>query len=170
MNRLDDRRSSAVLTAVAATAGASCMTVLRAWLRRRGVIDVAVPEAAARWSGERLGLPRHTPRLHVLWRQALHLGYGAGLGAAFGLVRPARGGWLARGVALGVAAWFAGSWVTLPALRIARAPWRARASDNAVDLGAHLVFGLTTVLVADDLGRSRAAQGGATPTYRRRTG
>ena len=82
----------------------------------------------------------------------MHAGYGAALGVGYALLAPRRSAeGIVRGLAYGVATWFAGSWALLPALGAKQAAWRRRPAENAVDLLAHLVFGAATAIVADEL-------------------
>lgn len=140
-------------SALAGSLAAACMTVVRMAARRRGVIEKTVPQAAEEWLSHRSGLGRNAhPLLHHLADQALHIGYGATLGAGYALATRARPRHaVARGLAYGVATWLAGSWLLLPRLRAKQAAWRRRPSENAVDLLAHLIFGAATAIVADEL-------------------
>jgi hypothetical protein len=139
--------------ALAGGLAAACMTVIRMTARRRGVIEKTVPQAAEEWLAHRAGIGRSAhPVVHHLADQALHLGYGATLGAAYALATRGRSRHVAaRGLAFGVGTWFGGSWLLLPLLRAKQAAWRKRASENLVDLVAHLVFGAATAIVAEEL-------------------
>jgi len=139
--------------ALSGSIAAACMTVIRMAARRRGVIEKTVPQAAEEWLADRSGLGRGAhPVLHHLADQAMHVGYGAALGAGYALAT--RGGTrnvVARGLAYGIATWFGGSWLLLPLLRAKQAPWLKRPSETGVDLLAHLVFGAATALVSAEL-------------------
>ncbi len=140
--------------ALGGVVGAACMTALRLAARRRGAIDKTVSQAAEEWLAARAGaaLPRE-PSLHHALDQALHLGYGATLGAGYGLLAgrrlPARG----AGGLFGVGAWLLGSWMLMPALGVKRAPWRKSLRENATDLAAHALYGVVTALVAGEMQR-----------------
>jgi hypothetical protein len=129
--------------------GAACMTVVRMAARRRGLIDKTVSQTAEEWlaAHAHVELP-HEPALHHALDQGLHLGYGATLGAAYGLT----GGRL-PGVAFGLATWLLGSWALMPALGAKRSPWRKSLRENAVDLLAHAFYGTVTGLVASEMAR-----------------
>ena len=114
------------------------------------------------------------PAVHHLLDQAMHVGYGAALGAAYGLALDPRAGTHrsahlgARGAAYGLATWLFGSWLLLPSLRAKQAPWRKRASENAVDLAAHLLFGAVTALVTEEM-RAQPDRGPSSDEHRRAT-
>ncbi len=139
--------------ALSGSLGAACMTVIRMAARRRGVIEKTIPQAAEEWLAQRLGVGyRAHPLVHHLADQGMHLAYGAALGTGYALIAGGRSpSVLGRGLAYGVVTWFAGSWVFLPLLRAKQAAWHKHASENAVDLLAHLVFGAATALVSEEL-------------------
>ena len=163
-----------VYGAIAGSVAAACMTVIRMTARRRGIIEKTVPQAleerASRWSG--LGRGAH-PVVHHLADQMMHVGYGAALGVGYALVAQRRTGGrsphgVARGIGYGLATWFAGSWLLLPALRAKQAAWRRHPSENAVDLLAHLVFGAATAIVAEELS-TQSDRGPSSDSARRAT-
>jgi uncharacterized membrane protein YagU involved in acid resistance len=134
------------------------MTPLRIVARRNGLIDRTVPQAIESTLVQRSGRGHRAPPVaHHLTDQALHFGYGAMLGLAYGLAtgrqRRRWSGILARGLTFGAATWLLGSGVVIPALGAARPLWRARPSEALTDLAAHAIFGLATALITDDLGR-----------------
>jgi hypothetical protein len=139
--------------ALSGSLAAACMTVIRMTARRHGVIEKTVPQAAEEWLSHHSGLGRNAhPFFHHLADQALHLGYGAALGVGYAIANRARSRHaIARGLAYGVATWFAGSALLLPWAGVKQAIWRKRWSENGVDLLAHLVFGAATAIVADEL-------------------
>jgi hypothetical protein len=143
----------AMYGALAGSLGAACMTVIRMAARRRGIIEKTVPQAAEEWVADRTGLGRHAhPIVHHLADQGMHLAYGAALGIGYALtMRRRRSSVVARGAGYAVATWLGGSWLLLPLMNAKRAPWRKRASENAVDLVAHLVYGVATALVAEEM-------------------
>jgi putative membrane protein len=145
--------------ALAGVTGAACMTPVRLAFRRAGLVDKTVPQAMeeklAHTAKHRRGWLRREPRpeAHHAVDHLLHLGFGAALGGLFGLLtRRRRAGALARGLALGGATLLLGAGVVVPLIGAARPLWRARPSEQLVNLLAHLVFGVTTALVADELG------------------
>jgi hypothetical protein len=148
--------------------GAACMTALRMAARRRGMIQKTVSQAAEEWLARRTGAHvLNEPVVHHVADQALHWGYGAALGAAYGLVaRGRRASGLGGGALFGAATWVVGSWLLMPLLGVKRPAWRKNVAENAVDLGAHLLFGVTTALAVDQL--SRQPGHGRTPESVRR--
>lgn len=155
--------------ALAGALAAACMTVIRMAARRRGIIEKTVPQAAEEWLSQRSGVGRDAhPILHHLTDQAMHIGYGAALGAAYAVAAPSRSRRVgARGLAYGTGAWFFGSWLLLPLLRAKQAAWRKRLPENAVDLLAHLVFGAATALVSEELA-AQSDRGPSSDPHRRR--
>ena len=74
---------------------------------------------------------------------AVHIGYGTGLGALFGIVQSrARPPAALHGLAFGTAVW-AWAYVMLPALKVYEPIWRYPPKTLAVDLSYHLVYGLS---------------------------
>jgi putative membrane protein len=139
--------------AVAGMLAAACMTVIRTTARRRGIIEKTVPQAVEEWLSARTGLGSDShPAVHHVADQVLHFGYGAALGSLYGLtVRGRTRTVLARGAGYGLATWLFGSWLVMPLMRAKQAAWKKRPSENAVDLLAHVTFGLATALVAEEL-------------------
>jgi hypothetical protein len=156
--------------ALSGSLAAACMTVIRMTARRRGIIEKTVPQVAEEWLSHRSGIGRGAhPVLHHLADQALHLGYGAALGVGYAIAPRARSRHaIAHGLAYGAATWFAGSWLLLPLLRAKQAAWRKRPSENAVDLLAHLVFGVATAIVSDELA-TQSNRGPSSDSRRRAT-
>lgn len=138
--------------ALAGAMGAACMTVIRSAARRRGVIEKTVPQAAEEWLAARAASRGGPPAAHHVADTVLHLGYGATLGACFGALVGGRSGSLVkRGAGFGIATWLFGSWILLPLLGVQGAAWRKRAGENAVDLLAHLTYGLASALIDEEL-------------------
>ena len=131
------------------------MLPLRIAARRAGLIDRTVPQAMEEALAHKLGVGHGArPEYHHVTDHALHFGYGAALGALYGLVSPGgRQPVLARGLTFGGLAWALGAFVVLPALGGVRSPGRSRPSEIAINLGAHLIYGLTTVLQTGELGQ-----------------
>ena len=138
---------------LAGSLAAACMTVIRMAARRGGIIEKTVPQAAEELLSHRTGVgQRAHPIVHHLTDQAMHLGYGAALGAAYAMTARDRSRhFVSRGLAYGIGVWFFGSWLLLPLIRAKQAAWRKRPAENAVDLLAHLVFGVATALVSEEL-------------------
>lgn len=139
--------------ALAGTIGAASMMPLRLGARRLGLVQKTIPQAIEEALAARAGVPRGSPReLHHAADQLLHLGFGAALGVAFGLAtHRKRSGALTRGIGFGVASWLFGAGVVVPALGAARPLWRARPLEQLVNLAAHVVYGISTALVSDEL-------------------
>ena len=160
--------STLLYGALAGGLGAACMTVIRMAARRRGLIEMTVPQAAEEWISQRTGWGAGArPAAHHLADQALHLGYGTALGVGYALLlrgRPARIGlW---GVGYGLAIWFGGSWLALPLLKAKQSAWHKSVAENAVDLLAHTVFGLATAVVTEQL-QSQPDRGPSSDAHRR---
>jgi hypothetical protein len=138
--------------AVAGLSGAASMNPLRLAARRVGLIEKMVPQAVEEWAASRAGVEPPGGRAgHHVADQLLHLGYGAAWGALYGLVA-APGGrrTVPRGLLLGLAVWSAGFLGFVPLLGITRPAWRARPAEEAVNVAAHLVYGVVTALEADE--------------------
>lgn len=78
----------------------------------------------------------------------VHWVYGTGLGVPYALVAGSvnAGSTLGHGLGLGVGVW-AGSRAGMAAMQLAPPPWQDSASTLAVDLGFHLVYGITGAAV-----------------------
>jgi hypothetical protein len=139
--------------AIAGAIGAACMTVIRMGARRRGIIEKTIPQAVEEWAAARLpGADRAPPVLHHLADQLMHVGYGAVLGAFYGLgVHRRTRTALLRGAGYGIAIWIAGSWIALPLVGAKGAPWRRRSSENLIDVLAHVAFGTATAVVSEEM-------------------
>lgn len=151
---MNQRWSDAMQGGVAGVIAASCMTVVRMAAHRAGLIDRMVPQAVQEGIERRAGArpPRGGSRVAD---QALHLGYGAAMGAVYGAFvdRPHRAPRIGRSLAYGMAQWAFGAGVMLPALGVARPLWRRSLTENAVDLAAHLTYGAVTAFVSGEFAR-----------------
>lgn len=99
--------------------------------------------APARVAKKLLGR-RVTKRQVPALANALHWGYGVGLGAVYGLAQSRlRLHPVAHGTIFGSAAW-ALQYATLPPLGVYEPPWKYPPRSLAVDLGYHLAYGLGT--------------------------
>lgn len=128
------------------------MTVLRMLAHRAGLIDQMVPQKVEQWVARQAGLPR--PRAAALDRsldQVLHVGYGAAWGALFGALTPVPSA--GRAAAFGVGLWALGSCALFPLLGIGRAAWRSSASENALNITAHLAYAAVTAFLAEEFAR-----------------
>jgi hypothetical protein len=136
------------------------MTVMRMAAHRMGWIRQMVPQSVEIWAlDEKLGLRRRPAALDHVADQLLHLGYGAASGALYAAALGRhRGSVVGRGLGLGLPLWAFGNMVLLPALGIAKPAWRSRPSETAVNLGAHVLYGLATALVTDELESQKVRQ------------
>jgi putative membrane protein len=158
---------------LAGAIGAACMTPLRLGARRLGLVEKATPQAIEESLAARMGLGHHaTSSAHHAADQLLHLAFGAVMGGAYALLSGRRReGNVGRGMMFGTATWALGAGVVVPLLRAARPPWRARISENAVNVTAHLLYGLTTDLVLEELShQSDHRPTSDTHRWRRRVG
>jgi len=141
---------------------AACMTVARMLAHRAGLIRQMVPQAVETWAYHHapLGLPslRSRPALHHFADQTIHLGYGATLGAVYGIFFSESQASPRKVLGYGLANWLFGSFLLLPRLGILRPESRARAPEIAVDLGAHLLYAAALGLVTDELEAQTGAQ------------
>lgn len=141
---MSERLRGAAYGALAGVVAANLMTVFRALAQRTGVIEKTVPQAMEERLADETGLDfGGKPFPHHLLDQLMHLGYAGALGAMTGFVTGSPGtfSW-ARGLTVGTGTWAVGAGVLMPALRAGDPPWRASAGENAVNLGAHLLFGV----------------------------
>lgn len=141
---VSDRLRGAAYGALAGVIAANLMTVFRALAQRAGVIEKTVPQAMEERLTDEAGLDfGGKPFPHHALDQFLHLGYAGMLGAMTGFVTGSPGtfSW-ARGLSVGAGTWAVGAGLLMPALRAGDPPWRATAGENAVNLGAHLLFGI----------------------------
>jgi putative membrane protein len=158
-----------VYGALAGAMGAACMTVVRSAARRRGVIEKTVPQAAEEWLASRAAARGGPPAVHHVADTVMHLGYGATLGACFGaLVGGHSASLVNRGAGFGIGTWIFGSWILLPLLGVQGAPWRKAAAENAVDVLAHLTYGVASALINDEL-HAQPDRGPSSGTSLRRT-
>lgn len=143
-----------VLGGIAGAIGAATMIPLRLGARRFGLVNKTVPQAIEEALAARAGVGRRaSSEAHHVADELLHLGFGSTLGAVYGLL--ARGGRresvLSRGLLFGAGAWLFGAGVVVPLLGAARPLWRARPAEQLVNIAAHLLFGVSAALVADEL-------------------
>jgi hypothetical protein len=145
---------TAVYGAVGGLYGAAAMTVIRLAARRFGLVEKMVPQVTAEWLTHRIGVePPGGATGHHLLDQSLHVGYGMAWGAVYGASRAgsrARAS-LGRGAGFGAAIWALGLAAVLPLLGVARPAWRSTPMESAVNVGAHVVFGLAVQLLSEEL-------------------
>jgi uncharacterized membrane protein YagU involved in acid resistance len=145
---------------IGGAAGAGCMSVLRMAARRWGLIDVTPPQATKAKLTEMVGMAPDSGGAHHLLDSLVHLGVGLTGGALYGAVaRPGRRPALAGGALFGLGVWAAAFGVLAPALGITKSPFRATLKENAVNVGAHLLYGTAIALVTGELGRQAAGRG-----------
>jgi len=141
--------------ALGGVTGAACMTALRMLAHRADWIDQMVPQAVEaklkhRLSSVRSAMPSQRAWHHVA-DQLMHLGYGATFGAVYGLLLGKRPASAAKVVSYGLSVWGFGSFLLLPALKIMRPEWRAKPTELAVNLAAHLLYAGTVALLTEEL-------------------
>jgi hypothetical protein len=151
--------------AVAGTAGTALMTAYQeAVARSRGSSAVAdslkeprtwaeapAPAQLVKKVSEGVLGKRVTKRQAPLIANIGHWGYGASIGAAYGLAASRLGGNpLVRGVAFGTAVWGV-AYAALTPLGIFDRPWRTDPTELGLDLSYHLVYGVGTAAVFDAL-------------------
>ena len=152
-----ERASRGALAGLGATV---VLTGLReAWAKTGLVFETAPMQVVDRM--EEVGLVGDlSPRGRRLLTLTAHFAYGAGTGAAFGLLRRERGASgeeAAVGSALGVLAWGAGWSSWLPLTGVHRPPWSQKSPRVLLPVIDHAVFGVAWGLLNLMLsGRSRA--------------
>ena len=145
-----DARERALRGSLAGLAATAVLTGLRqAWSKMGLVFDTAPMQVVDR--AEELGLVGDlSPSGRRLLTVFAHLAYGAGTGAAFGLLRRERGRpteEAAVGSALGVLAWGAGWSSWLPLAGVHRPPWAQKTPRVLLPVVDHAVFGVAWGLV-----------------------
>jgi hypothetical protein len=149
--------SDLVYGALGGAVGAACMTPLRIAARRAGLIDKMLPQVIEESLAHRLGARSSSPpERHHVADQLLHLAYGSAQGAVYGLLPSRLRGSVGVGGALfGALVWAVNGATVIPLLGATRPIWRLRATENLVSLGAHVVYGVVTALLTDELARQR---------------
>jgi hypothetical protein len=151
-----ERASRAALAGLGATV---VLTGLReAWAKTGLVFETAPMQVVDRM--EEVGLVGDlSPRGRLVLITIAHFAYGAGTGAAFGLLRKQTGTQAeeaAVGSALGVLAWGAGWSSWLPLTGVHRAPWTQKTPKVLLPVIDHAVFGAAWGLLYQALRRGRA--------------
>lgn len=88
-----------------------------------------------------------TKKQKTLAGEVIHYSYGTAMGGAYGAVAeywPAATSGL--GVPFGAALWAFGDEAMVPAMRLARPPWKTPVSTHVYALVSHFVYGITTEL------------------------
>ena len=150
-----ERASRGALAGLGATV---VLTGLReSWVRIGLVFETAPMQVVDRM--EEVGLVGDlSPVGKRLLSVAAHFAYGAGTGAAFGLLRRKRGSAgdeAAVGSALGVLAWGAGWSSWLPLTGVHKAPWTQKTPRVLLPVIDHAVFGAAWGLLNRALRRGR---------------
>lgn len=133
----------------AAVAGTAAMTAAQtAYYKATGTESSSTPAEVARRIVEGV-LQRDLPeeRMSAL-NQGTHWLYGSSWGLLYGIVAGSRrrpASVVASGTALALAVWSTGR-AELTAMQLAPPPWQDPPSSLAVDLGSHLVYGVTSAL------------------------
>ena len=155
-----DARRRAARGALSGLGATVVLTGLReAWTKTGLVFETAPMQVVDRM--EEVGLVGDlSPRSWRLLSMIAHFAYGAGTGAAFGLLRKETGTQAeeaAVGSALGVLAWGAGWSSWLPLTGVHSPPWAQRTPRVLLPVIDHAVFGAAWGLLNLALsGRSRA--------------
>jgi uncharacterized membrane protein YagU involved in acid resistance len=143
--------SGAVAGVIATVPMTVVMEVLRRALPPAGR-DPLPPRRVILGLARKLGLAKHldtTEREGITW--AGHFGYGAGTGAAYGLLDPALEKGIphpaCRGAAYGLGVWLLSYFGWLPAIGITSPQFRRPLRRNATLALSHLVWGATTGLI-----------------------
>jgi predicted membrane-bound mannosyltransferase len=140
------------LGVTAAMVASNLMTMFRMFAVRQGWIDKTVPQAMEEWVLDKTGTKLvDSPVAHHAVDQVLHMGYAAGLGAVDGYLQKRDVNPYARGALIGVATWAFAGFVLLPALGVAKGAWNTKKEENLVNLGAHLLFGIGTALLTNEM-------------------
>lgn len=147
--------------ALAGMAGSVAMTALMnpgvaRWLPRRYRPDEWVPRQVIQWMEEVAGAPdAFDEETEQLAATAAHLGYGATMGALYGLLRTDRGAIPAAssGAVWGLLVWAAGYEGWMPAVGVRPPMTHEPVSRWPLPVANHLVFGVVTALAYEDLER-----------------
>jgi len=153
-----DAKERSIRGSLAGLAATVVLTGLRqAWSKMGLVFDTAPMQVVDR--AEELGLVGDlSPSGRRLLTVSAHLAYGAGTGAAFGLLRRERGEpaeEAAVGSALGILAWGAGWSSWLPLAGVHSPPWAQKTPRVLLPVVDHAVFGAAWGLVNLALSRRR---------------
>jgi hypothetical protein len=149
-----DGAEALVYGALGGLAGAGAMSVVRMAAHRGGLLDKTVPQVSQEWLADRSGAEPDTHAGHQATQELLHLGYGIAWGLVYAAVAGRTGRRpLWRGLSFGTLLWGIGMLGLLPLLRVSRPAWRSSATENALNVTAHLAYGLATQLLTEELAR-----------------
>ena len=142
--------SRALFGTLGGLGGTLVLTVFRKALATVGAVETSAPEQVIERLEELGFLEDSSPGVRRMFVILAHLSYGAGTGAALGLLRRERGGTseeAAVGSALGLLAWGAGwaSWLPLTGVHLP--PWKQRTAKVLLPVLDHAVFGAAWGLV-----------------------
>ncbi len=142
--------SRALLGTLGGLGGTLVLTVFRKMLAAVGTVDITAPEQVIERLEELGFLEDSSPAVRRMLVILAHIIYGAGTGAALGLLRRERGGTgeeAAVGSALGLLAWGAGWTSWLPLTGVHLPPWKQRTTKVLLPVLDHAVFGAAWGLV-----------------------
>lgn len=138
--------------------GTLVLTGFRKALTSAGIVGTSAPEQVV-GRLEELGLVDDwSPAARRVLTVVAHTAYGAGLGAALGLLRRERGGAkeeAAVGSALGLLGWGAGWSVWLPLAGVHTPPWKENTAKVLLPVLDHVVYGAAWGLVYRAVRRDR---------------
>jgi uncharacterized membrane protein YagU involved in acid resistance len=133
--------------AIAGLVGTAAMTGALYAGKAMGLLQEEPPKEITKHAEERSGMSPHQQPSEVFnasW-VAVHLGFGAGCGMAYSLLRRVLPGPAAPlGAVFGLAVWAVNYLGLMPALGLYPEPERDRGSRTAVMIAAHLVYGTVT--------------------------
>ena len=145
-----------VFGALAGLNGAACMSALRVAAYRVGLVDRMPPQVLEEWLAARTpGGADLDDTGHHIADHVLHLGIGASSGALYAALLGRRGHPLLTGAAFGLAVWGFAFAVALPRLGVTRHAAASHPVENALNVAAHLLYGVVTGLMVDELPRQR---------------
>lgn len=156
---------------IGAAAATGCMTTLRMAARRIGLIDRTPPQATKHWLAERTGREPATTVGHHVADSVIHLAVGLAAGAAYGALvteKPRPG--LVQGALFGLGVWAVAFGFVAPRLGILPPPRADRWMETAVNVAAHLVYGVAMALVTGELAQQVHGPDATVRRIRARTG
>lgn len=152
------RTEAAAVGSIGGAMAAGAMSALRMAAHRSGMIERQVPQVFEAWLERRAGLSL-SPVPREFLTHVLHVGYGAAWGAVYGLLfGTGRRATLRRGVPFGLFQWGLGFFALAPLMGAARSPLRSEARENAVNAGAHLLYGVLLALITEELARQPSSR------------
>jgi hypothetical protein len=153
-SRRSDRWERIVHGVIGGLNGAACMTTLRMAARRAGLIEKTPPQMLEEWAVARATRrPARDAVTRDVADQLLHVAISASAGAAYAAFKPRRLRDALAGPAFGLVIWAAAFIHLLPALGAVRSPRRATFGEHAVNITAHVLYGVVTALITDEYTR-----------------